>query len=1047
MPGDKQGFRRRQVLVVDDEIINRTIMAEILKSEYDVIFAENGKEALKQIRENKDTLSLVLLDILMPVMSGTDVLKEVKNDPDLAGIPIIVITSEQSAEVESLKLGAIDFIPKPYPAVDVILARVLRTIELCEDRDLISSTERDPLTGLYNREYFYTYAERYDQYHKDMSTDAILIDINHFHMINERYGKAYADELLHSLARIVKGMVSETGGIVCRRVADTFMVYCPHRDDYETFLESAAVSLSKDADEENRIHLRMGVYPNVDKSVEMERRFDRAKMAADTVRGSFSRNIGFYDDKLHEQELFAEQLIEEFPRAIRNGQFHVYYQPKFDIRPEVPILCSAEALVRWIHPQLGMISPGVFIPLFEKNGLIRRLDTYVWDKTAAQIRKWKDELGYAVPVSVNVSRVDVYDPGLVDNLQKIVEAYGLEYKDLILELTESAYTDDTGQILESVNRLRSLGFMIEMDDFGTGYSSLNMVSELPMDAMKLDMHFIRDAFKEGGNTHIIEVIMEIAGHLQVPVIAEGVENERQLLALKELGCDIVQGYFFSKPVPAEDFEAFILQKKEADRVGVSVIDNAELIENAQLESIFGSPIDEYENERNAKENKTGGIQLKTASFFFGLLAALAAVALLITDIAVTRGYSRMEEASDKYIAAQTAAANMASGSDYLTDRVRSFVVTGDLQYLDDFFNEINYTKTRDNAVADLERLLDGKDNGALASLNAALKLSNELVQVEDLAMRLMVSASDYDLTKIPSEIMKIAVPSRYSGLDSQSLKEAAREMVFSTEYMHHKDKIRENVDNCTRSLIATSSKELEQASSRLSLLVQIQTVLTVLFLAITIAIIFIINRQIRRPLTSMVEHMRKNESIPVKGIEELRYVTQTYNSILEENKTAREKLSHEASHDALTGLFNRGAYDMLMKDVDQEHMALIMIDVDHFKQINDTYGHDVGDRILVRVAEILRKSFRSVDIICRYGGDEFIVVMTRVNSSMRDLVVNKMKAANEKLQEPQEGLPPASLSVGVAFADRKDPKGTIFQDADEALYRVKAAGKSGIEVY
>ena len=168
---------------------------------------------------------------------------------------------------------------------------------------------------------------------------------------------------------------------------------------------------------------------------------------------------------------------------------------------------------------------------------------------------------------------------------------------------------------------------------------------------------------------------------------------------------------------------------------------------------------------------------------------------------------------------------------------------------------------------------------------------------------------------------------------------------------------------------------------------------------------------------------------------------------MKQNQEARERLSHEASHDALTGLFNRGAYDLLMESADTEHMALILADVDYFKHVNDTYGHAVGDRVLKRVAELLRSSFRSVDILCRIGGDEFAVVMTRSNSSMSQLVLNKMERINDLLQHPKDDLPPVSLSVGVAFSDRENPQGDIFRDADTALYQVKKAGRKGCAIF
>ena len=548
---------RRRVLIVDDEAINRDILGMTLEEDYDLLYACDGQEALNVIREQGDKLSLILLDLMMPVLSGMELLKILREDPSLRQIPVLVLTADQEAEIESLHLGAVDFIPKPYPRAGVIQARVQRIIELHEDRETISATERDPLTGLYTREYFYRYARQLDQYHTEADTDAVLVDINHFRIINERYGKACADDLLCRIANKLREAVKPTGGIIGRRGADTFMLYLPHRDDYRALIEEISVPIEAEKSE-NHVRLRCGVYCCAGKELEIERRIDRAKLAAETVRGSFESTVGYYDDKLHERELFAEQLLEDFQAAVQEKQFLVYFQPKFDVRPEKPVLASAEALVRWQHPRLGLVSPGTFVPLFEENGLIRELDEYVWRTTAAQISDWKKRFGRAVPVSVNVSRVDMYDPRLVDAFTGLLTEYGLEPGEMLLEITESAYTHDSNQIISSVSTLRDLGFRVEMDDFGTGYSSLSMISHLPIDALKLDMSFIREAFRDGKDTRLIEVIIDIARYLDVPVIAEGVETEEQMQALRSMGCAFVQGYFFSKPVPAADFEKFIL---------------------------------------------------------------------------------------------------------------------------------------------------------------------------------------------------------------------------------------------------------------------------------------------------------------------------------------------------------------------------------------------------------------------------------------------------------------------------------------------------------
>ena len=210
----------------------------------------------------------------------------------------------------------------------------------------------------------------YDQHYNDMPMDAIVLDVNHFNMLNERYGKQYGDSVLVRIGKRVRQISREIGGVCCRRGADTFFIYCPHKEDYESILEQASEGLVDEDVSKNRVRLRMGVYAQVDKSLQIERRFEYAKIAANTVKNGFRKSIGFYDTKLHEAELYRERLLEDFRPSLENNRFMVHFQPKYDIRPEDPVLASAEALVRWDHPELGMISPGVFIPLLEDNGLI-----------------------------------------------------------------------------------------------------------------------------------------------------------------------------------------------------------------------------------------------------------------------------------------------------------------------------------------------------------------------------------------------------------------------------------------------------------------------------------------------------------------------------------------------------------------------------------------------------------------------------------------------------------------------------------------------------
>ena len=728
--------KKRRILLVEDERINQEILSMYLMESYEVILAETGEQALSIIRTQYETISLILLDLNLPDIHGLEVLRTLKNDVRYVRIPVIVMTADSDAEVECLTLGAIDFIPKPYPRQKIVLARVLRTIELSEDRDLLRWTERDQLTGLYNKEFFYRYAVQLDTYHKDYPTDAIIININHFHTINDRYGKSYGDEVLRRIGERALSSVQETGGIACRSEADTFLIYCPHHPDHTALLEHISQCVNDEEKSENRIRLRMGVYALADKTLDIERRFDRAKLAADAVKGSFTKSIGLYDDSMREKELLAEQLIEDFPTAIREKQFKVYFQPKFNVRADEPILNSAEALVRWKHPKLGMVSPGEFIPLFEKNGLIQTLDHYVWTETAAQIRSWKERLQISLPVSVNVSRVDLYDPRLVEKLVKIVKDNDLSYHELLLEVTESVYTEDPGQIVEKVKQLRALGFRIEMDDFGSGYSSLNMLSTLPIDALKLDMQFIRSAFKERKDTRLLEVMIQLADSFEVPTIAEGVETAEQAFTLKTMGCDIIQGYYFSRPLPADEFEQYLLKNRP------------------------------------------------------------------------------------------------------------------------------------------------------------------------------------------------------------------------------------ERIDLWNRSI---------------------------------------------RP--------------------------------------RRDRFTYNALHDSLTGLYNYSAFDILFHDSDHEHIAVLIMEIDHYAELLKNRGREKMNGAVCSIAKILRRNFRSVDHICRLQEDQFAVIMTRVTSDGKDLVFRKAERVNREMREFTGSGEPVTLSVGIAFSDREMPGGDVFQDADTALRRMKDANQTGFAIY
>ena len=548
--------RPMRVLVVDDYEINRDVLEMILSSEgYEVLTAENGKEALELMRAHAKDLAIVLLDLIMPVMTGFEVLETVRADEILRQIPILVLTAEKSAELRALQLGASDFVTKPFDLPEVILARVARIIELCEGRRLINAAERDHLTRLYSRNFFYEYANRLFLYHPELCFDALVLNIEQFHSVNALNGREFGDEVLKLLGDEIAAFLSETEGIASRFDADRFDIYCVQQPDYRAVLDRFQRRVNAHSPNVS-IHLRMGVKPWRE-GVEPLTLFDQASAACNMVRGNYQNPLMVYDEDMRLRELLNQRLLNDLSAAAEQKQLRVYYQPKYDMRCEPPRLSSAEALIRWKHPELGMISPGVFVPLFEGNGLIGVVDSYVWKEAAAQVAAWKAKYNFVLPISVNLSRADMVDPTLEDRLVKLVEDNGLDFANLKLEVTESAYTDNGTQLLDVIRRLRARGFEIEMDDFGSGYSSLNMLSDMPIDVLKMDMKFVRHIEENETDMRLVKLILDIAQYLKLKVVAEGVETEGQLSLLRDAGCDLVQGFYFSRPLPPEEFELLI----------------------------------------------------------------------------------------------------------------------------------------------------------------------------------------------------------------------------------------------------------------------------------------------------------------------------------------------------------------------------------------------------------------------------------------------------------------------------------------------------------
>ena len=430
-------------------------------------------------------------------------------------------------------------------------------------KKLILATQTDELTGLYNRNYFFQYANRMYHEHPEQPMDAIVLNIEQFHSVNELNGREFGDRVLRVLGNGICRITDQYGGIAGRFEADRFDIFCRHTEEYRSIFDRLQECLSELAPNAS-IRLRMGVMP-WQKKLEPVQMFDRARTACSMARGHYKEHLFIFDEEVRDREIYEQRLLNDLRRALDSYEFEVYYQPKFNIQSQLPELAGAEALVRWNHPELGMIPPDDFIPLLEKNGQIRLVDQNVWEEAARQTVRWREEYGVTIPVSVNLSRVDVFDPGLESALDLILQYHELDHKSFRLEVTETAYTENADQVIRVVESLREKGYVVEMDDFGTGYSSLNMLSAMPVDVLKMDRAFVRNIEHEEKDIHLVALILDIAKNLKIPVVAEGVETAEQVRLLKDLGCQLVQGYYFSRPLQALEFEETYIRNVHSGR--------------------------------------------------------------------------------------------------------------------------------------------------------------------------------------------------------------------------------------------------------------------------------------------------------------------------------------------------------------------------------------------------------------------------------------------------------------------------------------------------
>ncbi len=566
----------RTLLLADASEECLTFLQGILQRDYRLIIVRSAEECLLSL-QREPTISAVLMDLDLPGAGGTELLERIRLNEKLVSLPVIVTAAEETElGMKAIELGAADMINKPFNP-RLVRLRVKNAIRRQETEDLRVQNrflllqkndesrhqnelryiaEHDPLTSICNKAAFYRKTKLMLDAAPNQTFLMIAFDIEKFRLINDIFGHEEGNRLLRYIAQRMQALYSGAG-TYGRIDADNFVLCVPYSSkDLQALITDSDRNL-REYGLPFEILLVYGLYIIDDRTLPVSIMHDRAEMAKRTVKGNYLKRYAYYDDQLRQTLLDEQQIINDMTAALQQNQFEIFLQPKCVLATGE--IVGAEALVRWNHPTRGLLMPGTFVPIFEKNGFIMKMDAYVWEQVCKLIRRWMDRSGDAptLPLSMNISRVDIYNPALVRILCDLAERYRVPRRFMELEITESAYAEDPKQLSDLIATLRREGFTVEMDDFGSAYSSLNMLKEIPVDSLKLDMRFLYGTDRDGRGGTILSSIVRMARYLSLPIVAEGVETSAQARFLSSIGCSVGQGFLYYKPVSVSDFEKLV----------------------------------------------------------------------------------------------------------------------------------------------------------------------------------------------------------------------------------------------------------------------------------------------------------------------------------------------------------------------------------------------------------------------------------------------------------------------------------------------------------
>lgn len=883
--------------------------------------------------------------------------------------------------------------------------------------------EHDQLTGLYNRSGFYAHIAQMMEDEPDKKYAMICCDISRFHIVNSVWSSEMGDKILASFGRVLQNLQDETGAVCCRMESDHFGIFIELENMDLEELQKKSLEEVRPSGVNYSVFLKFGVYEVENNDMPPEQMNEFANIALSAAKYDMLNTVVLYNDTMRKNILAEQAITREMECAIEQKQFEVYLQPIHSLSSGEPR--SFEALARWNHPQRGMITPDIFIPVFERSGFIIKLDKYICERTCELMKKRRLAGKRVLPASVNMSRRSAFQTNIAQEMKNLIDKYELEPEMLSFEITETAYAESPAQLSDTINRLRRFGFKVMMDDFGSGYSSLNMLKEMPVDILKIDMKFLEGFENTARAGSIVAAIMRMARWLNIPVIAEGVETSEQIGFLYGIGCDWVQGYYFSKPIPADTVDDYLDDFRTFPRR----MDNGEarpFYSNAFLggDSAVNDLIDGISCGLSIVEMSDERLEIIRANRAYYQMLGYSAT----NFSGISRNiWQRMKKEERERERKSFVAAIETGKSQRIL--IKDFHADGHQLWMDCSINYLGGPLR--NSVFSVSYIDISEQKKNEMQIDALKRKICDLERDGDKNLSVEPCAS-----KALIEVNKLLI-------------QETDTLIF--EYNPDEDRMRVNYSNSKGERCIAEENNFMRDLYSLAYFKEEQ--------AREIEKRF--NELLSRPMTGemlfmMDLHQNKSFCWYRASLTSIAGSNNSICSLVGRADNVDAQISGytytdggETARDRLSGINDRAAAENMIQSILQKrhgYCALFVIDLDDFKKVNNKLGHLFGDAFIKEFGSRLKMVFRGEDIVGRYGGDEFFAFI----QDIRDISVVKKRAVMIKNAALSIAVPensPVGCSIGIAMISPEAKNfEDVFANADKALHEIKRNGKGDFKI-